>query len=43
MIDSTGAEGVMFVSSDLHYSDCAVINNDTVPYHPRDITSNALN
>ena len=42
-MDRTRAEGVMFVNGDLHYSDCAVINDDTVPYHLWDITSNALN
>ena len=42
-MDRTRAEGVMFVNGDLHYSDCAVINDDTVPYHPCDITLNALN
>ena len=43
MINRTGVGGVMFVSGDLHHSDCAAINDDIVPYHPCDITSNALN
>ena len=43
LMDRTRAEGVIFVNGDLHYSDCAVINDDIVPYHLWDITSNALN
>ena len=43
LINRTGAEGVMFVSGDPHYSDYAVIHDDTVPYPLWDMTSSALN
>lgn len=43
LIEQTGAEGVMFVSGDPHYSDYALIDDASVPYPLWDMTSSALN
>ena len=42
-LDRPQAESVLFASGDPHYSDYAVINDDTVPFPLWDITRSAFN